>query len=227
MVAEAGCQGGAPGEWRGCEGRPAPEKGTQERRLFVRKPVAHLRKRVFQGACAAMGAPHLVADHAATLFAELLEGAHGGAVWRERLQRVAMGEQQCELACGIGGVIFGPTGCEGVAVARQRQGIEGEEDQKVIRAPGEDQGTFVKFAADRHGVAVEPRAQGGDPRVDGLGRVLELQARPLCGARSLEAPIVLGIRPIDTHKGSTCVRGARRHVSSPSVGESGTKGHGS
>ena len=75
-----------------------------------------------------------------------------------------------------------------------------------------------------HGLAVAPRAQGGDPRVDGLGRVLELKALPLGGARSLEAHIVCGIGPVDTHKGSTCVSGALRHVSSPSVCESGEKG---
>ena len=150
--------------------------------------------------------PHFVADHAATMFDELFEGAHGGALRMERLQLVAMGEQQFELECGIGGVIFGPAGREGFAVPRQCQGIDGKEDQKVILAQGEDQGTFVEFEADGHGVAVEPRAQCGDPRVDGLGCVLELQALTFCGARSLEAHIMFGIRPVDTHKGSKCVR---------------------
>ena len=115
------------------------------------------------------------------------------------------------------GVIFGPTGREGFAVARQRQGVEGEEDQKIILAQGEDQGTFGEFEADRHGLAVELHAQCGDPRVDGLGRVLELKAFTFCGARSLEAHIVFGIRPVDTHKGRKCVRCALRHVSSPRV----------
>src|SRR5437879_6341669 len=135
MVAEAGSQGGAPGEWRGFEGRPAPEKGTQDRRIFVRKPLEPMRKIVFQGAREALGDPHIVADHTATMCDELLAGAHGGAVWMERLQLVAMGAQQCELECGIGGGIFGPTGRKGFAVARQRQGVEGEEDQKILLTP--------------------------------------------------------------------------------------------
>ena len=115
------------------------------------------------------------------------------------------------------GVVFGPTGRQGFAIPRQRQWIEGEEDQKVILAQGEDQGAFVAFQADRHGLAVEPRAQCDDPRVDGLGRVIELAAFTFCGARSLEANIMFGIRPVDTHKGSKCVRCALRHVSSPRV----------
>jgi hypothetical protein len=124
-----------------------------------------------------MGAAHVVADHTATRFDALLAGAHGGAVWMERLQRGAMGEQQCELESGSGGGICGPTGRAGFAVARQRQGVEGEEEQKVIRAPGEDQGTCGACEADGHEVAVAPCAQCGAPRVDGLGGVLELQAR--------------------------------------------------
>ena len=122
MVAEEGFQGGAPCELRGFEGRPATETVTKDRRIFVRKPLEHLRKIVFQSAREAIGDAHFVADHAATMFDELLEGAHGGALWMERLQLVAMGEQLFELECGIGGVIFGPTGREGFAVARQCQG---------------------------------------------------------------------------------------------------------
>src|SRR5262245_29155942 len=116
MVAAEGFQGGAPGELRGLEGRPATEQVTKDRRIFVRNPLEHMRKIVFQRAREAIGAAHCVADHAATMCAELLEGAHGGAWWMERLQLVAMGEQPFELQCGIGGVIFGPTGREGFAV---------------------------------------------------------------------------------------------------------------
>src|SRR5262249_11383235 len=99
MVAAEDCQRGAPGAWRGCAGRPAPETGTKARRIVVRTPVEHLRPIVFQGAREAMSEPPLVADHAATLCDERLAGAHGGAVWLERLQLVARGAQQCERAC--------------------------------------------------------------------------------------------------------------------------------
>ena len=116
--------------------------------------MQHVRERVLEGTGQAVGDPHCVTDHAATVFDELCEGAHGGALRLERLQLVAMGEQQCELEGGVRGVVFGPAGREGFAIPRQRQRIDGEEDQKVILAQGGDQGAFVEFEADGHGLAV-------------------------------------------------------------------------
>ena len=69
-----------------------------------------------------------------------------------------MGEQQCELEGDVRGVVCGPAGREGVAIPRQRQGIDREEDQKVILAQGGDQGAFVECETDGYGLAIEPRA---------------------------------------------------------------------
>ena len=190
--------------------------------------MQHLREIVLEGTGQAVGDPHCVADHAAAVFDELCEGAHGGALRLERLQRVAMGEQQCELECGVRGVVFGPAGGEGFAIPRQRQRIDREEDQKVIRAQGGDQGPFVEFEADGHGLAVEPRAQRADPRVDGLGRVLELEALTFCGASGLEADIMFGIRPVDAQQRQQMLRVIRAScVISQSVRRVATKGHAS
>ena len=156
---EEGFQGGTARELRRFEGRPATQEVAKDRGVFLLKPVQHVRERVLQGTGEAVGDPHFVADHAATVFDELCEGAHRGALRLERLQLVAMGEQQFELECGIGGVVFGPAGGEGFAIPRQRQGIDGKEHQKVIRAQGGDNGAFVEFQADGNGLAVEPRAQ--------------------------------------------------------------------
>jgi hypothetical protein len=112
-------------------------------------------------------------------------------------QRVAMGQQPCELECGLGGVVLGPAGGEGGAVARQRQRLDEAEDKQVIRVQGGDRRPFIKFEADRHGLAVEPHAQRSALRVNGLGCVLELQALTFCGASRLEAPIMFGISPVD------------------------------
>src|SRR5215831_10552153 len=79
--------------------------------------------------------------------------------------------------------------------------IDREEDEKVILAQGGDQGPFGEFEAESHGVAVKPRTQGGDPRVDSLGRVLKLEALSFCSASRLEASIMFGIRPVDPNKG--------------------------
>jgi hypothetical protein len=132
---------------------------------------------------------------------KLFEGAHGGAVRMEWLQLVPRREQQCELQCGVGGIVFGPAWGEGFTLPCQRQRIDREENQKVIRAQGSDQRTFGEFEAESHGLAVKPRTQRGDPRVDRLGRVLKLEALPFRGASRLEAPIMFGIRPGDPNKG--------------------------
>ena len=114
---------------------------------------------------------------------------------------VPMREQQCKLQCGVGGIVLGPAGGEGFAIPCQRQRIDREEDQKVILAQGEDQRPFVECEAESHGLAVKPRTQRGDPRVDGLGRVLKLEALAFCRASRLEAPIMFGIGPVDPNKG--------------------------
>jgi hypothetical protein len=75
------------------------------------------------------------------------------------------------------------------------------EDQKVILAQGADPRPFGECEAESHRVAVKPRTQRGAPRVDGLGRVLKLEALPLCGTSGLEAPIMVGIRPVEPNKG--------------------------
>jgi hypothetical protein len=44
-----------------------------------------------------MGEPHFVPDHTPTVFDELFQGAHSGALRCEGLQLVTVGAQQCEL----------------------------------------------------------------------------------------------------------------------------------
>ena len=201
VVAAAGFQRGAPGEWRGFAGRPAAQKVTENMGIFVLEPLQHLGEIVLQGAREAVGNPHCIPDHAAAVFDELVERAHRGTLRLERLERVAMGEEQCALECGIGGVVCGPAGRKGVTIPRQRQRIEGEEDEKVIRAQGRDQGPFGACEADGNGVTAAPRAQRGAPRLNGLGRMSELKALTFCGASSLETHIMFGIRPVDPNKG--------------------------
>ena len=204
VVAEEGFQRGAPGELHRFEGRPAAQKVTEDVGVFVLEPLEHLREIVLQGAREAVGESYFISDHAAAAFDELVERTHRGALRLEGLELVTMGEEQFELEFGVGGVVFGPAGGEGFTIPRQRQRIEGKEDQKVILAQGGDQGTLVEFEADSNGLAVEPRAQRADPYVDSLGRVLEDEALSFCGSSSLETNIMFGIRPVDTHKGSKC-----------------------
>ncbi len=101
-----------------------------------------------------MGEPHCVADHTAAVFDELCQGAHRGALRLSGCSLSRWVQQQCELECGIGGVVFGPAGGKGFTIPRQCQRIDGKEHQKVIRAQGGDHGTFVEFEADGDGLAM-------------------------------------------------------------------------
>src|SRR5262249_488981 len=150
-------------------------------------------------------------DHATTMGDELCEGAHSEALGMERLQLVPMREQQFELQCGVGGIIFGSAGSEGFTISRDRQRMNREKHQKVILAQGKDERPFVEFEADSHGLAMKPCPQRSDPRVDGLRRVLKLEGLPFCRASRLEAPIMLGICPVEANKSSKGVVGVRRH----------------
>ena len=70
-------------------------------------------------------------------------------------------------------------------VPRQGEGMDGEKDQKVLRAHGRDKRAFVECKAEGNGWPVAPRAQRADPRVDGLWRVFEDHACSFRGASSL------------------------------------------
>ena len=201
VVAAAGRQGGAACAWCGFAGRPAPENVTKDQGVCRLQPVQHVRNRVLQRPGEAVGASHGVADHAAARCDALGEGAPRGALRLERLQRMAMGEQECELECSVRGGICGPAGGEGCAVPGQSQRMDGKKDQQVIRAQGGAQGTFGARKAEGHGGAVAPRAQRAAPRVDGLGGVCEHEGRAFLRASGLEAAIMGGIGPVDPNTG--------------------------
>ncbi len=227
VVAEAGLKGRAPCEWCRFEGRPATQNVTKDRGVFLLKSLPHVRKIIFQGPRETMGDPHAVVDHTAAVCNELFQSAHRGALWLERLQRIAMGQQQCELECGIGGVVCGPAGGKGFTIPCQCQRIDGKEHQKVIRAQGGDHGTCVELEADRNGVAIAPRAQCADPRIDGLGRVCEDAVRSFGGACGLQADIMFALGPVETDEGRKCLVRFLLHVTPPRRCESGEKGHAS
>ena len=118
VVAEAGLQKRAPCALRRCEGRPATQNVTKDPGVLLLKPVEPLRQRVFQGPREALGDPHGGADHPAAVCDAVCQGAQRGALRMERLQRVALGQSQCELACGSGGGSFGSAGGKGCTIPR-------------------------------------------------------------------------------------------------------------
>jgi hypothetical protein len=224
VVVKAGRQGGPPGQLCRCEGRPTAQKVTENVGIFVLKPLQHVWERVLERTGEAMGAPHFIPDDAATVFDQWCEGTPGRTLRLQRLQLVAMGEEQVELECGSGGVIFGSAGRKSLTLPRQGQRLDGKEDEKVIRAQGGNHGTLGECEADGNKSTAAPYAQGGDPGLNGLGGVLELTALPFGAASSLKTNIMVGIRPVDPNKGREGVGGRLCQASSPRVCESGAKG---
>jgi hypothetical protein len=222
-LAAEGRAGGTARAWRRLEGRPAPQEVAAERGVLLLQPGPHGRDRVLEGPGQAVGAPDGVAAHAATVGDARCEGAPRGALWRERRQRVALGQPQGAWACGSRGGVCGPARCAGVARPRQRQRIARQEDEKVLRAQGRDHGPLGACEADGHGVAVAPRPQRGAPRRNGLRGVRELQALTFGGARSLETQSLCGTCPVDANQGRQGVVGRLGQASAPSVCEGGAK----
>ena len=158
VVPEAGFKGSTTSKLHGLQGRPATQEVAEDQGVFVLKPVQPLGEIVLERTGETIGHPDFVTHHAATVFDELCQRTHRGALRCERVQLVAMGQQQVELEFGIGGIVFGPAGRESFTIPRQHERIDREEDEKVIRAQGGDQRPFVKFEADSKRVAMEPCA---------------------------------------------------------------------
>ena len=86
------------------------------------------------------------------------------------LELIAMLEQAFKLEFGVSGVVLGLAGGEGLAIPRQREGIDGKEPEEIVLAQRRDEGPLIEFEADGNRLPVEPRAQGAHPRIDGVWR---------------------------------------------------------
>jgi hypothetical protein len=103
VVTEETLQGGATCALCGCEGGPAVQDVAKERRIFLVTPVQDMREGVFERPGQAIREADGVDDQSVAVLDEWREGAPGGALGRERGAK-----EERDLACGIGGVVFGP-----------------------------------------------------------------------------------------------------------------------
>ena len=63
---------------------------------------------------------------------------------------------------------------------------------------------FMQFQAESKRLAVAPCTQGAAPRVNPCRPVVETQTLPVRRPGDLSADIMLGIRPVEAHKGGKC-----------------------
>ena len=175
---EKALQGGATCELGGFQGRPAAEEVAKDRRIFVLKPLQDVGEVVFERTRQAIRQPDFVADEAPAVFNELRQGAHRGA-WRDKGGKfVTVFEQELDLEFGIGRVIFGPARGKRFAVLGHGERINGKEHEEIIVLQRRHHGAFIEFQADGNRLAIEPCAQGADPRVDHFRPVFETQELP-------------------------------------------------
>jgi hypothetical protein len=172
MGAEEALEGGAARQLGGFEGRPLGEEIAEDGGVFVVEPLEDVREVVLQGTGKAIREAHFVAHEAAAMFDEVLEGTHVGALGVEGVEFVAMREQKLTLEFGVRGVVLGVAGGEGLTVSREGTGIDGKEHEEVILAQGGAKRALIKFEADGDWLALEPLAQGANPCIDGVCRVL-------------------------------------------------------
>lgn len=189
---------------RGFESWPAAEDVTKDHGIFVGKPLQDLWKVVFEGTGQAVGQTDFVTDQAPAVLDELRQGAYGGALGAEGGELVAVFEEDLDLECGIGGVIFGPARGKRCTVRGHGERIDGKEHEEIIVLQRRHNGAFIEFQADGNRLAIEPCAQGADPRVDHFRPVFETQELPARSTGDLSADLVFGIRPVEAHKGCKC-----------------------
>ena len=154
-----GRQGRAARAWHRFAGGPAAETVTKQSRVLVLKPWGRLRARVFEGARETLGEPPCVPAHTPPVCDAWCQGAPRGARRCAGLPLVVVGAPPCELECSVGGVILRAAGGKSVAGSREGQGMDGQEDEAGVLAPGKAAGPLVACEAEGAGCACELLAQ--------------------------------------------------------------------
>jgi hypothetical protein len=200
-VGEKALQGGASRKLHGLEGRPWGEEVAEDGGVFVVEPLQGVRKVVFQGTRETIREAHVVTDQTAAMFHELFEGAHGGTLGLQGLELITMFEQELKLEFSVSRVVLGLAGGEGLAIAREREWIDGKEHEEIVLTQGRDDRPLIEFKANGNRLPCEPRAQGAHPFIDCVRLVVKGPALAFLRACRLQADIVFGIGPVDADAG--------------------------
>ena len=113
--------------------------------IFSSHHCKDVRAGVLEGTGRAIGEPAWVADQATAVFDAVGEGTHGGAVRLHRRALVAVGAEQCDLECRIGGVVCGPAGGERFAGLCYRQRSDRKEPEALIWTQRRYDGALLAF----------------------------------------------------------------------------------
>jgi hypothetical protein len=163
-------------------------------------------KVVFQGPGHAVGATHCVADQALALCDALRQGAPRRAVGAAWGERGAVCAEARDLACGIGGGVFGPARGTRVAVRGHGERMDGQEPEAIIMAQRGHDGPLRECQTHRDGLSGASRAEGLDPGMHRFRAMCKAQKLTVCSASGLEADSVFRLSPIEANKRRKCFR---------------------
>jgi hypothetical protein len=175
---EQGFEGRAARELHRFEGGPVAQDVANEHRILLLKPLEDVGEVVFERTGQAIRQPDVVADQATAVCHELCQGAHAGALRGEWGEFVAVCEDELDLECGIGGVVFRLARGKRFAVSGHGERIDGKEHEESIVAQRGHDGPLIAFQAHRDGWAIEARAPGLDPGIDHFRAVFKAQQLP-------------------------------------------------
>jgi hypothetical protein len=210
---------------RGVAGGPVAEAGAQDRGSFLATPWQELWQGVCEGPGQAMGETDCVADQATAVRDALRPGAHGGALGAEGGELVTVFAEDVDLACRLGGGIFGPARGQRFAVLSHGERMDRTEHEASIGAPRGPAGLLLACQAHRDGLSVEARAAGLNPGVHLCRTMGKTQKLTVCSASGLETDIVGRLRPGEANKGRTYCGYLWRHGASRRLWYRGAKGH--
>src|ERR1019366_9714530 len=111
---------------------PAGEKVAEQDGVTLVKPVQCVRIVLLEGNGQAIGESRLVVDQLTTMLGEAAQGAHLHALWLQRGKSLRVPNEKIQGKFGIGWIVLGAAGREGLTVFGQRQRGDGQEHKEVV-----------------------------------------------------------------------------------------------
>ena len=172
----------------------------------IRKPIECLRIVLLERITQAVGNTGLVANQSPALFDQVEQFAHLCTLRLERLENIAVMEEQLQGVFRIGGIILCSTGFESLAVLRQCGRVDWKEYEEIVLLQRIDDGSFGQFQCHGDG-ATETLVHRGSPFLDAVHGMWELTKFSLLAVGGLQTNVVLGVRPIDANEGRVILVG--------------------
>ena len=189
-------------------------KQVGDQRSIHVEPPHQQRKVLLQAILQAQRQAGLVVHKLAAIFDQHQQQAGVGVIGREAAETVPMAQQQVQNPAGVGGIVFGARGYEGLAVGGRHRRGHGEQHQVRVRQKQVHNRSSLLFQGDGHGSAAKALVQTGGPDRDCLGRVVDVAFISFPTVGGLENPSMFLAAPIQgEERGPGGLRGGDCRIS--------------